>query len=129
MEVNNKTISNMSNNIEAISVASKNINKIYNAQQKILSVNSLDKNLEDSKVNKENNYNESLDKLVSQVNEKFKVTKKELSYEVHEKTNRFIVKVKDSESGKIIKEIPTEESLDLFAKMLEMAGLLVDEKS
>lgn len=82
-----------------------------------------------SNFNNKNGYDERIDKLIDKVNEKFKIVNREFSYSLHEKTNRFIVEVKNSETGDVIKEIPSEESLDLFAKMLEMAGLLIDEKS
>lgn len=72
---------------------------------------------------------ESLDKLVNEVNHKFKLFNKELSYKIHEETNRISVEIKDSETGEVIKEIPSEESLDLSAKIKEMAGLLIDEIS
>lgn len=79
--------------------------------------------------NNEENYDEKLNKLLNEVNEKFKIANREFHYDIHEKTNRYMVTVKDTESGDIIREIPSEESLDFFAKMLEMVGLLVDEKS
>jgi len=46
---------------------------------------------------------------------------------VHEKTNRIQVKVICTETKEVVKEIPPEKTLDLFAKVLEMAGLLLDE--
>jgi flagellar protein FlaG len=52
----------------------------------------------------------------------------ELHYGVHEKTNQIMVKVVDKETGDIIREVPPEKTLDLFAKILELAGLLVDER-
>jgi flagellar protein FlaG len=39
-----------------------------------------------------------------------------------------MVKVKDRESGEVIRELPPEKSLDFLAKVWEMAGLLFDEK-
>ncbi len=103
---------------------STNTNKINNVKNepKSNSENS-------SSFNSKNGYDERIDKLIDKVNEKFKIVNREFSYSLHEKTNRFIVEVKNSETGDVIKEIPSEESLDLFAKMLEMAGLLIDEKS
>lgn len=79
-------------------------------------------------LNSEEGYDEKLNKLLNEVNEKFKIASREFSYDIHEKTNRYMVTVKDTETGDVIREIPSEESLDFFAKMLEMAGLLVDEK-
>jgi flagellar protein FlaG len=53
----------------------------------------------------------------------------ELHYRVHEKTNQIMVKIVDKESGDIIREVPPEKTLDLFAKILELAGLLIDERN
>jgi len=50
----------------------------------------------------------------------------EISY--NEEVNRYAIKVLDSDSKEVVKEIPSEKSLEMFAKMLEIEGLLVDEK-
>jgi flagellar protein FlaG len=39
-----------------------------------------------------------------------------------------MVKVVDSETGEVIREIPPEKLLDMFANMLELAGLIIDER-
>ena len=46
----------------------------------------------------------------------------------HEKTNRVTIKIVDKETKKVIKELPPEKTLDMIAKVWEMAGILVDEK-
>lgn len=127
MEINAK-FSNISN----IDIEKQNINnkeKIKNQDM----INNVYENKDIEKNNstvKENSISkETLDKLVTEVNHKYKLANKEFSYDIHEKTNRVTVKIKDSETGKVLKEIPSEESLDLAAKIMEMAGLLVDEKS
>jgi len=51
-----------------------------------------------------------------------------LEVSVHEKTHAIMVKVLNKESGELIREIPAEKTLDLVAKMMEIAGILVDEK-
>lgn len=51
-----------------------------------------------------------------------------LEFSIHEKTKLIAVKVLDSESGEVIREIPPEKSLDFVAKLWEMAGILIDEK-
>jgi len=38
------------------------------------------------------------------------------------------VKVLDSETNEVIREIPPEKILDMVAKMWELAGLIVDER-
>lgn len=47
---------------------------------------------------------------------------------VYEPMNRITIKIKDKDSGEVIKEIPSEKMLKMFAKACELAGLLVDEK-
>ena len=47
---------------------------------------------------------------------------------VHEQTKAVTVKVFNKETGELIREIPPEKTLDLVAKMMEFAGILVDEK-
>jgi flagellar protein FlaG len=38
------------------------------------------------------------------------------------------IKLVDKETKEVIKELPPEKTLDMIAKVWEMAGLLVDEK-
>lgn len=47
---------------------------------------------------------------------------------IHEKTNRIIIKLVDRETQEVIKEIPPEKTLDLLAKRMELAGVLVDKR-
>ncbi len=49
-------------------------------------------------------------------------------YSVHDKTHEIMIKVIDETSGKVIREIPPKKILDMVANMMEMAGLLVDER-
>ncbi len=123
MEVNNVINSNISITNTNDTLKSSNQYKLNNDKYETQE-NKSNNYQENNTINKEN-----LDKLITEVNHKFKLANKEFSYDIHEKTNRVTVKIKDSETGKIIKEIPSEESLDLAAKIMEMAGLLIDEKS
>ncbi|QDH20844.1 flagellar protein FlaG [Saccharibacillus brassicae] len=51
-----------------------------------------------------------------------------LEINIHEKTHQLMIKVLNKESGELIREIPPEKTLDLVAKMMEIAGILVDQK-
>lgn len=51
-----------------------------------------------------------------------------LRFEKHEKTGQWMVRVCDSETDEVIKEIPPEQILDMVGRFCELAGLLVDEK-
>lgn len=66
---------------------------------------------------------------ISQANNKIrthKTTRCEFSY--HEATNRVSIKVMDKDTEEVLREIPPEETLEMLEKMLEMAGILIDEK-
>ncbi|MFD0696255.1 flagellar protein FlaG [Paenibacillus sp. GCM10027628] len=49
-------------------------------------------------------------------------------FSVHEKTKQISIKVLDKDTGEVIREIPPEKTLDMVARLWEMAGILVDEK-
>lgn len=51
-----------------------------------------------------------------------------LEMSVHKETNTIIVKVKNKDTGELIREIPPEKTLDLVAKFMEINGILIDEK-
>ena len=67
-------------------------------------------------------------KAVDKVNHTFEIQKRSLRFQIHDRLNEVIVEVIDSETKEVIREIPPEKLLDMFASMLELAGLLVDEK-
>lgn len=55
-------------------------------------------------------------------------TNNTVQFGVHEQTNRMTIKILDKDTRKVVKEFPAEKSLDLIAKAMEMAGILIDEK-
>lgn len=52
----------------------------------------------------------------------------QFEFSIHEKTKEIMVKVIDTNTHEIIREIPPEKILDMVATMLEMAGIIVDER-
>ena len=65
-------------------------------------------------------------KAVEEINKKAKNS--EAVFGIHEKTNRVTIKIMNKETKEIIKEFPPDKTLDLIARVWEMAGLMVDEK-
>lgn len=51
-----------------------------------------------------------------------------LNFSVHEKTDRVMVSITDQDTGDVIREIPSEEFLEMAAKLQEMVGLMFDTK-
>jgi flagellar protein FlaG len=66
----------------------------------------------------------AIDKAIHAMQEKSTT----LEFSVHDKTKIISVKVKDSDTGEVIREIPPEKTLDFVAKLWQMAGILIDEK-
>ncbi|MCR5418312.1 MAG: flagellar protein FlaG [Lachnospiraceae bacterium] len=69
---------------------------------------------------------DQLKDAVSQMNKKMENS--EAIFGIHEGTNRVTIKIVDKDTKKVIKELPPEKTLDMIAKVWEMAGILVDEK-
>lgn len=65
---------------------------------------------------------------IEKANKKLMGANTEFEFSIHEKTKQIMVKVVNSETKEVIREIPPEKVLDMVAKMCEMAGILVDEK-
>lgn len=70
--------------------------------------------------------NEKLKRAVEEINKK--AANSEAVFGVHDSTNRVTIKIVDKETKEILKEYPPEKTLDMIAKVWELAGLLVDEK-
>lgn len=70
--------------------------------------------------------NESLKRAVEEMNKK--AANSEAVFGVHESTNRVTIKIVDKKTKEVLKEYPPEKTLDMIAKVWELAGLLVDEK-
>lgn len=70
--------------------------------------------------------NTQIKKAVEEINKKAKNS--EAIFGIHDATNRVTIKIVDKDSKEVIKEYPPEKTLDMIAKVWEVAGLLVDEK-
>ena len=70
--------------------------------------------------------NEKLKKAVEQLNKS--MPHSEAIFGFHEETNRVTIKIIDKDTKEVIKELPPEKTLDMIAKVWELAGILVDEK-
>ncbi len=71
---------------------------------------------------------EEIQSAISSANKRahFGHTNAQFSY--HEQTHSISVKIMDAETNEVIKEIPSEETLEMISKMWELAGIMVDEK-
>ncbi len=70
--------------------------------------------------------NEQIRKAVEQMNKN--MMNSEAVFGIHDGTNRVTIKIIDKDTKEVIKELPPEKTLDMIAKVWEMAGILVDER-
>lgn len=69
-----------------------------------------------------------LAKRVKEANQKLTLSTNELHYSYHKATRTVAVKVVNSNTQEVVREIPPQKALDAIAKIWELAGILVDEK-
>ena len=77
---------------------------------------------------KENGNSKLVQGAVDSVNESLKPTNTSVRFKYHEKINRVSIKIVDTKTDEVIREIPPEETMKMVEKMLEQAGILVDER-
>ena len=110
-----------------------------NIKSDFIDLNSFHKNIENIKVSKPEEKDNSLGNkeyseeevktAVEKINKVLEGDGTHLQYEKHDFFNQMIVKVVDNDTNQVIKEIPSRKILDMVAKMCEMAGVLVDKKA
>ena len=71
---------------------------------------------------------DQLKKMIEEMNKKINNSNEVAMFGIHEETNRVMIKIMDKDTKEVIKEFPPEKTLDMIAKIWEMAGILVDEK-
>ena len=83
-------------------------------------------NRDDSQAKQTISENSQIRKAVDEINKK--AHNSEAVFGIHDATNRVTIKIVDKDTKKVLKEYPPEKTLDMIAKVWEMAGLLVDKK-
>ena len=69
---------------------------------------------------------DAIKRAVEQFNKK--MGNMECQYGIHEATNRVTIRIIDKDTREIVREVPPEKTLEMIAKVWELAGILVDEK-
>lgn len=71
---------------------------------------------------------EDIKTAIGNVNKTLNPYDRKLEFSIHEATKLISVKVIDTNTDEVIREIPPEKILDMVAKLWEMAGIIVDKK-
>ena len=110
---------NAESSVQAPEQVDKTTNIVENAQEK--------GQADSSEQNKDQQpTHEQIRKAVEKLNRNMQNT--EAVFGIHEDTNRVTIKILDKNTKEVIKELPPEKTLDMIAKVWELAGLLVDER-
>ncbi len=73
--------------------------------------------------------NDELDDVVKNLNDHIQQYRRELQFEVDEKSGRTVVKVMDIEKNEVIRQMPSEEVLAMSHRLTEMTGTMFQEKA
>lgn len=71
---------------------------------------------------------EETEHIVKGMNEFLHPKYTSVTFKLHEELDRYYVEVIDKETKEVVREVPTKEILDMYAKMTEYLGLFIDEK-
>lgn len=70
--------------------------------------------------------NSQIRKAVEELNKK--MVNSEAIFGIHEDTKRLTIKIVNKDTKEVLREFPPEQTLDMIAKVWELAGIMVDEK-
>lgn len=71
---------------------------------------------------------QAIRKAIEKANKAMEGFDRRFEYSIHEKTGDVMVKVINSETNEVVREIPNEKFLDLMDKLQELVGINIDEK-
>ncbi len=109
---------NADSSVQAAEQIDRTTSVVENAQEKGQADN--------GEQSKEQPSQEQVRKAVEKLNRSMQNS--EAVFGIHEDTNRITIKIVDKTTKEVIKELPPEKTLDMIAKVWELAGILVDEK-
>lgn len=66
---------------------------------------------------------------VTRLNEFAQQMKRDIEFSVDQESNRTIIRVRDTETGEVIRQLPPEEILRIAERLAEAEGLLVREQA
>jgi len=72
---------------------------------------------------------EDLNKMVESLNQNLQVLRRDLQFSVDDTSGQTVVKVLDAETEEVIRQIPSEEVLDLQKRLEEAAGVIFRGKA
>ena len=65
---------------------------------------------------------------MDKMNKTIQIFNKRLKFSFHEEAQRFVVQIIDTQTDKVVREIPAKEILNFISKLHESLGVLIDKK-
>lgn len=72
---------------------------------------------------------EEVEQAAAELDRVLKQTKGDLSVSVDETTGMMVVKIMDSSTGEVVRQIPPQELMDADISMSKIIGLLIDDQA
>lgn len=72
---------------------------------------------------------EQVDNALKNINNFFQMSKRTMQFSMNESTGKMVIEIKDEKTGEVIRQIPSEEVLQLEKKLDEVQGLLFSKKA
>lgn len=73
--------------------------------------------------------NEELAEAVENIQSRLEVVGTRLGFSIHGESEDLVVEITNRESGELIRQIPSDEVLELRARLDELVGILFDKKA
>jgi len=72
---------------------------------------------------------EQLESVVANMQSAMQSIRRDINFQLDDSTGRVVVKVVDGSSGEVVRQIPSEEALELAARLEDMRSLLFREEA
>lgn len=72
---------------------------------------------------------EEVERIVRDVNDQLQAMHTELNFSVDKETEKLVLKIINSKTHEVIRQIPAEEALRIAARLSKLLGLLFDENA
>jgi flagellar protein FlaG len=70
---------------------------------------------------------DEISEIVDRLNSGVKDMHERLSFSVHEKTQRIVVKIVNTDTNEVIREIPSKDAIKLLEHIQDFLGMVIDE--
>ena len=72
--------------------------------------------------------NEEIQSAVNSANKRAQFGHASAQFAYHEDSHSISIKIIDKDTNEVIREIPSEETLEMISRMWDLAGIMIDEK-